>query len=253
MRKLERLDQRLGETIAADLDGANPDSRPVGYDQVGLVGPNVHQQRRAIAGSLLVVLQEVVQRQRRHLHDIDVHLRFGKVRKRLVDVGSLHRKNADFHVRAVGVMECLPPPDDVIDGERNLLLGLEPYDVGDLLRLDRRKFDESREATLARNGYTHLRAGHVVSRQELLQRLANYLSAVDVGLRQRLGMLGYVDRLDVQLATLLAKFKGLEGSLPNIDAPNGIHLCHDNSSACGSSITRHRQLNACFMLKSTFE
>ena len=45
--------------------------------------------------------------------------------------------------------DLLVVPDDLVEGEGDLLLGLEVDDVGDLLFLDRRQLDEAGQAALA--------------------------------------------------------------------------------------------------------
>src|SRR5206468_2481786 len=84
------------------------------------------------------------------------------------DLG-LHGKT----VRYDAGTEFLIVPDDLIEVERNLLLGFEANDVADLLFLDRRQLDEPCQAALAGNADRDSVAAQRVARQELLQRLTD--------------------------------------------------------------------------------
>ena len=89
--------------------------------------------------------------------------------------------------------DLLVVPDDLVERERDLLLGLELDDVGDLLLFDRRQLDEAGQAGLAGDADGDLVALDRVAREELLQRLAGELVGVGVGLGEDLGVLDVVE------------------------------------------------------------
>ena len=145
-----------------------------------------------------VVGDEVAQGQRRHLDDVDLDVDVLEVLQVAVDHVALDGEQADLglHGEAVGDdagADLLEVPDDLVQGEGDLLLGLEADDVGDLLFLDGRQLDEAGQAALA----GHADGDHValegVARQELLQGLAGQLVGVGVGLAEDLGVLDVVE------------------------------------------------------------
>ncbi len=120
--------------------------------------------------------------------------------------------------------ELLVVPDDLIEVERNLLLGLEPDDVGDLLFLDGRQLDETGQTALTGHADGHDVAAEGVARQELVERLAGQLVGVGVGLAEDFGMLDVIEGGGDELSVDHFKADGLEAALPEIDAPDaGLH------------------------------
>ena len=154
----------------------------------------------AAAGVLAeqVVGDEIAQRQRGHLHDVDLDVDVLEVLQVAVDHVALHGEQADLrlHGEAVGDdagADLLVVPDDLVEVEGDLLLGLEADDVGDLLFFDRRQLDEAGQAALAGDADGHDVAAEVVARQELLEGLAGQLIGVGVGLAEDLGMLDVIE------------------------------------------------------------
>jgi hypothetical protein len=91
----------------------------------------------------VVVIHGVVNRQRIHLHDLHVQIDIGEVLDVRVDQLAAHREDADFNIRRCGRLKKLVAPLHVVQGEGNLLDGLEADDLGNLLGLDRRQLDEA--------------------------------------------------------------------------------------------------------------
>src|SRR5262249_23706484 len=97
-----------------------------------------------------------------------------------------------------------------------------------LLLLDRRQFDEAGQARLPRHADADDVAAQGVVGQELLQRLADELVGVGVGLAEDLGILDVVEGGGDDLAVDLLQSDRLEGTLPQVDAPDtGCWLCHE--------------------------
>ena len=122
-----------------------------------------------------VEADEVVDRQRRELDDVDRDAGLFERLQRAGHLVALHREQADFRLERVAFVfaadERLVVPDHVFERERNLLPGFVLDDVGNLLPLDRRQLDEPRQAALAGHGDRHAVARHVVARDELLAAL----------------------------------------------------------------------------------
>ena len=118
-----------------------------------------------------------------------------------VDLVALHREQADLGHRELFLADLLVAadllvgPDDLVEREGDLLLGLELDDVGDPLLLDRRQLDELDQPRLARHRDGDLASLEVVAVGEGGQRLANQLLGVGVGLAEDLGILDEVERL----------------------------------------------------------
>ena len=144
--ELELLGERLGERVAAHGNVAQPDGFAVGDDQVGIFGTDVDHHHAAV--DALVVVHGVVDRQRIHLHDLDVHVHVGVILDDRPHQVFAHGKDADFDIRRIGVLEELVGPLHVLQGEGNLLDGLEADDFGDFLGFDRRQLDKPGEARL---------------------------------------------------------------------------------------------------------
>ena len=154
-RELQLLGERLGEMVAAERHAALPDAIAVGDHQVGRVGAQREHDDRLgrIVGVILIgrrqVLHlveddEVVDRQRRELHDIDFDARVFEGLQRPIDLVALHREQADFGLQREAVLfaaagHLLIVPHHVFQREGNLLARFVLDDVGDLLRFDRRQ------------------------------------------------------------------------------------------------------------------
>ncbi len=195
-------------------------------DDALLLGPGPPRRwpRRRPSLAEQVVGHEVAQGQRRHLHQMHLDADVLEVLQVAVDHVALHGEQADFGLdEAVGQLadaDLLVVPDDLVEVERDLLLGLEADDVGDLLFLDRRQLDEAGQAALAGHADGDLVAAEVVARQELFQRLAGQLVGVGVGLAEDLGMLDVVEGGGGDFAVDQFQADGLEGALAEIDAPD---------------------------------
>ena len=98
-RKFEALNEGLGKVIAANVDRSRPDAIAICDDKVGLVRSDVGEDRCPIEAGLPVGEHEVVERQRSHLHQIDIQPCPDEIGEHLGDVDLLHRKNADFDFR----------------------------------------------------------------------------------------------------------------------------------------------------------
>ena len=91
--------------------------------------------------------------------------------------------------------DLLIRPDDLIEREGDLLLGLELDDVGDPLLLDRGQLDELDQPSLTRNCDGNLASLDVVAIGEGRERLANQLLGVGIRLAEDLGVFDEVERL----------------------------------------------------------
>ena len=136
-----------------------------------------------------------------------------------VDHVALHGEQADLglHGEAVGHVagaDLLVVPDDLVEREGNLLLGLEPDDVGDLLFLDRRQLDEAGQAALAGDADGDQVALERVAREELLERLAGELIGVGVGLAEDLGMLDVVEGGGGRTPSITSRRRALRAHWP---------------------------------------
>ena len=164
--ELQLLGQGLGEVAAAQRHAPLPDAVAVGDHQVGGVGAQrddhhrlgrvlriVFLGRRQVAQ--LVEEHEVVQRQRRELHDVDLDARLLEGLQGAEHGVALHGEQADLGLQGEALFLAaaahpLVVPDHVVQVEGDLLPGLVADDVGDLLGLDRRQLDEPRQARSAR-------------------------------------------------------------------------------------------------------
>ena len=113
---------------------------------------------------------------------------------------ALHGEQADFGLDRVAFVfaadERLIVPDHVFERERNLLPRFVLDDVRNLLAFDRRQLDEPGETALARHGDGDALAGQIVARDERVERFFDQLVAIGFGLREDLGVLDVVERLD---------------------------------------------------------
>ena len=151
-----------------------------------------------------------------------------------VDLVALHREQADlghgelFVADLLVAADLLVGPDDLVEREGNLLLGLELDDVGDALLLDRRQLDELDQSGLAGHRDRDLASLDVVAVGERGQRLANQLVGIGVGLAQDLGVFDEVERLGHDLVRIRSghQLEGLECGLADVDRPDGLDLRH---------------------------
>ena len=91
-------------------------------------------------------------------------------------------------------VDLLEVPDDLVERKRNLLLGLELDDVGDLLFSTGGSLTKRARPLWPGTLMATQVALDLVARQELLERLAGQLVGVGVGLAEDLGMLDVVER-----------------------------------------------------------
>ena len=120
------------------------------------------------------------------LKDVDVDARLLEGGQGLGHLIPLHREQGDLRIHHEAPLldpgrQPLPVPDDLVEGEGNLLARLVLDDVGDLLGLDRRQLDELRQPRLARGRHGHAIARQVVAGRELGQGRPHELDRV--GLR----------------------------------------------------------------------
>jgi hypothetical protein len=99
---------------------------------------------------------------------------------------------------------------------------------GNRLGVDGRRFEEARQAALARDGHRHAVAAGFVSRKEGRQRVLHQLVAVGVGLAEQLGILDVIEGLRDERLTVIVEraAQRLERALTDIDAPKCIALGH---------------------------
>src|SRR5205085_1036578 len=114
--------------------------------------------------------------------------------------------------------DLLEVPDDLVEVEGDLLLGLEADDLADLSLLDGGQLDEAGQAALPGDADGDHVAPQAVARQKLLQSLARQLVGVGVGLAEDLGVLDVIEGGGLEFAVDLLKADGLEGALPQVDA-----------------------------------
>ncbi len=241
--ELQLLGEGAGEVVAADRHVALPDAGAVGDDQVGVVGSDVQQDvgvgligafgfgRRVVEGDI------VVEGQGAHLHDVDLDPGVLQGQDGAVDLVAFHGEQTDLgHGELLGLVgvaaDGLVVPDDLFEGEGDLLAGLELHDVGDALLVDRRQLDELHQPRLARDADGDPGAGHLVPAQEGGERLAHQFFRVGVGLAENLGVFDVVERLGQERFGVLAgrELQGLECGLSNVDGPDGLDLRHANQS-----------------------
>src|SRR5262245_45478358 len=107
-------------------------------------------------------------------------MHIGEVPQIATDHVALHREQTDFRLQSEAIRNDTAPqllviPDHFLQRKRNLLLGLEADDVGDLLLLDGRELDEACQAALTRDADDNRIPLEVVARQEALEGLARQL------------------------------------------------------------------------------
>ena len=154
-RELHPLHERLGEVAAARLNTALPDSSSVGDHEVCGVHPHRHERdgrdrRVGVCGrgiGQLVEYGHVGQCDRGQLQEVDVDARLLKGRQRLENLLAFHRKQGHLSIEHEPALlhpagQPLPTPDHLLQRKRDLLPRLVLHDVGNLLGLDRRQFDE---------------------------------------------------------------------------------------------------------------
>src|SRR5205085_5772137 len=129
--------------VAADGESAKPDTLPFGDDQVGVLSAAVHKHGRL--ADAVVIEHRVVDGQGIHLNHLDVEAEIGEVGDVAVHQLLLHREDADLDIGRVGFLEELIGPFNVVEGEGNLLDGLEANDLGNLFWFYGRELDEAGE------------------------------------------------------------------------------------------------------------
>src|SRR3954471_5459659 len=117
------------------------------------------------------------------------------------------------------MLEKLVAPFDVVQRKRNLLNGFESHDLGDLLRLHRRKLDEPREAGLSAHAHADKAALHRVPLHEAGQRGGDELFAIIAGVGEDGFVLDDLEVIDAYAVTLAYEFHRLERAVSDIDSP----------------------------------
>jgi len=128
---------------------------------------------------------------------------------------------------------------------RDLLLGLEADDVGNLLPLDRRQRHEPGEAVLPGDGQGDGGAGEVLAGRQLQQRVADDGVRVVFAGGENLGMVDDVEGLHLQLAIDELELQRLEGAPADVDAPYALGLCHTRSFLLGAPPPENRRSVVC--------
>ncbi len=228
---LNALDQRFGEIVAADRDRAEPDRFALGDDQVGVFGAEVDDHRRALDPP--VVVHGVVDRQRIHLHDLDVEPGVGEVVDVPVHQLLAHRKDADLDVRRLWFLEELVAPFDVVEREGDLLDRFEADDLGDLLGLNRRQLDEPGEARLPAHADRDAAALDAVPLHEIGQRCLDERLAVVAGLGEDVLVFDDFEIGDLGSFRTANEADRLEGAVSDVDAPGGTCRSHNLLSPRG--------------------
>ena len=233
--QLQALNEGLGEVVAADRHAPLPDPQAVGDDEVGGVDAHRHEhhRRRRLEGidrrrvGHLIEDQHVQQRHRRELEDVDLDAGFGERHEGLGHLLLLHREQSDLGVEDEASLlepadEPLPVPFDLLEREGDLLPGLVPDDVGNLLGLDRRQLDELGEARLPRDRDRDAVPLELVAADELLERGADKLHRIGFRLGEDHRVFDVVERLGGDLARLgrIPATNGLEGTFADVDAPD---------------------------------
>ena len=228
---LELLDQRLGEVVPADGQRPQPDAPVLDDDHVRRHRADVHVHHPLLAHALLglVVAEGVVHRQGRKRQRVDIEVHRPEVAEELRHPLLGDREDADLHVGRVGLLEHLVVPLDLLDGEGDLLLGLELDDVGDLLRLDRGQLREPREGHIPRDGGDHRALLDLVLLDQRVELDLDHLIHVQVRHRQDLLERQDVEVRDPHAPTGADQLHRLDRVRPDVDAP-GFILGHDSNS-----------------------
>ena len=156
--ELELLGERSREMVTADRHIALPDTGAVGDDQIRVVGPDVEHDDRIFRARALELIEadEVIKSNGAHLHDVNLDARHRQRQDRASDLIALHGEETDLghgELFVAGLLiaaDLLVRPDDLIQGKRNLLLGLEFDDIRNSLLFDRRQLDELDKSRPAR-------------------------------------------------------------------------------------------------------
>jgi len=189
------------------------------------------------------VVHGVVHGQGVHLDEADVEGGVGEELELAVHQVLAHGEDADLDVGALGLLEELVAPLDVVQREGDLLDGLEAHDLGDLALLDGRQLDEAGEARLAADPDRDLAALGQVALDEVGQRVLDELLAVVAGLGEHGLVLDDVEVVDAEALGLADELDGLEGPVADVDAPGeagGSHGCRSSLEPpeSGGRITR---------------
>ncbi len=242
---LQVLAQRLGEVAAANRHAALPNPEAVGDDQVGRVRAHrQHQRRRRRAVGIVLVVgrqilqlvegHEVVQRQRRQLHDIDFDARGVEWFQRSRHLLALHGEQADLGFQGepfffAAARHALVVPNDVVQVKRDLLPRFIFDDVGNFLRFDRRQLDKPRQPVLTGRRNRNAVAFDLVARKKLLQRLGNQLGRFGLGLAEDFGVFDIIERIGRNAARFFAAntTQGFDAALANVNAPHTLILRHE--------------------------
>jgi hypothetical protein len=154
--ELHLFSERPREVVAADGNVTDPNLLAIGHEQRRIVGTHVEQDRVGIHGdrvvaqadAQLIEAQEVVERQRGDLNQLDFQLRVRERPQLVVDLVSLHREQANLRLQQEAALlgpltERLIVPNDIFQGERDLLPSFVLDDLADFARLDGRQLNEA--------------------------------------------------------------------------------------------------------------
>ena len=141
----------LSDRVASHRKTACKDAPLFDEYQVRRAGTDVHHQ--SAAGQIIIIVPDrVVERHRRHIHQIRVKPGFADRIRHLFD--HLRLDGGQQHIHFAGrAADELVVPNHLVNGKRHILLCLVENDLIDPLRIHRRKLHITREDRLARNGH----------------------------------------------------------------------------------------------------
>ena len=193
----------------------------------------------------LIEHDEVVNRQRRELNNIDFDARVGEWLERAEHLLALHGEQANLGLQREAIFlaaarQLLIVPDDVFQREGDLLPRFITHDVGNLFRLDRRQLDEPRQAALA--GHARSPPGRpsaCCARETALSASrTNSTGSASGWLR----IFGYSMKSNASAVIVLGSSscgthrRALRRALTDVDTPNRIARGHAHEYLCSASV-----------------
>jgi hypothetical protein len=221
--KLEALADRLGEVRSAEREGADPAPALVGNDEIRRRGADVEEDERLLRlAELQVIGKGVEHRERAQRHDVGVDAEFLIEREPLAEALLRDREDAHLDLGAVGGLHDLVIPLDFLDGERDLLHGLELHDARDLARLDRRELRETGERGVPGDRDHRTLALHALLAHELAQAKTDHLVLVEVRRRQHFLMRNHREIGQPGFVSHALEPDRLDCVRSDFDAPSGV-------------------------------
>jgi len=151
-----------------------------------------------------------------------------------IDHLAFHREQADLAFQRVPFLDHaarhhLEIPDDVAQIEGDLLFGLISHQVGDLLHLDGRWLEKSRQTGLPRHAHANLVAAGVIAFAKLGQRFGDQFTRVRLGLAKQFRIFDVVECVRYNLGPLSVTAQRFDRCLPDFDAPDTAAARHENA------------------------